>query len=263
MVPHWSAEKWIDALSKGGGQKKRFQYCLKPNCPEKLLYFRAIEGHSEKPYSGNARINPAMQDNVLLLEDFTKYTCHIGNGKELRSIVRNGLVPGGFSTKAGRQAVFFTVVNPMDDEQGLRETFCDLSKARICALQKYLETTSGYVYRCNLLLAQEAGLQFNPIRYNAPSDMHENERTALPKRERKTTCCSQSNFAMLITRSNDHVDYRVPGISLSAVQQQDEQRQHTVAKLIEKFESHQHKEQFLKDMSQTQKINRFSEASQQ
>ena len=36
----------------------------------------------------------------------------------------------------------------------------------------------------------------------------------------------------------------------------------TVAKLIEMFESHQHKEQFLKDMSQTQKINRFSKASQ-
>ena len=58
------------------------------------------------------------------------------------------------------------------------------------------------------------------------------------------------------------MDNRVPNISLSTVQQQDEQRQHTVAKLIEKFESHQHKEQFLKDMSQTQKINRFSEASQ-
>ena len=34
------------------------------------------------------------------------------------------------------------------------------------------------------------------------------------------------------------------------------------SKLIKKFESHQHKEQFLKGMSQTQKINRFSEASQ-
>ena len=55
---------------------------------------------------------------------------------------------------------------------------------------------------------------------------------------------------------------RVPGISLSTVQQQDEQRQHNVAELIEMFESHQHKEQFLKDVSQTQKINRFSTASQ-
>ena len=58
------------------------------------------------------------------------------------------------------------------------------------------------------------------------------------------------------------VDYRVPGISFSTVQQKDEQRQQTVAKLIEKFESHPYKEQFLKDMSQTQRINRFSEASQ-
>ena len=45
------------------------------------------------------------------------------------------------------------------------------------------------------------------------------------------------------------VDYRVPGISLSTVQQQVEQSQHNVAKLIEKFESRQHKEQFLKDES--------------
>ena len=45
-------------------------------------------------------------------------------------------------------------------------------------------------------------------------------------------------------------------------QQHDEQRQPTVAKLIEKFDSHQYKEQFLKDMSQTQKINKFGEASQ-
>ena len=59
------------------------------------------------------------------------FVYHVGNGKELRWIVRNGLVPGGFSTKTARQAVFVTVVNPMDDEQGLRETFCDLSKARI------------------------------------------------------------------------------------------------------------------------------------
>ena len=27
-VLHWSIEKWISVLAKGGGQKKRFQYCL-------------------------------------------------------------------------------------------------------------------------------------------------------------------------------------------------------------------------------------------
>ena len=50
---------------------------------------------------------------------------------------------------------------------------------------------------------------------------------------------------------------------LSAVQEQDEQAQHKVAQLIEMFESHKHKDQVLKDMSQTKKINRFSEASQE
>ena len=95
MAPSWSADKWTDVLSKGGGQKKRFQYCLTPNCPEKLLYIRAIQGHSGKAYSGKARINPALQDNVLLPKFFIKYICHVGNGKELKSIVHRELVPGG------------------------------------------------------------------------------------------------------------------------------------------------------------------------
>ena len=119
MVPHWSAEAWIDVLSEGGGQKKRFQYCLKPKHPEKLLYLRAIQGHSGKAHSGNARTNLASQDNVLLPKDFTQYVYHVGHGKELRSIVRNGLVPGGFSTETCRRAAFLTVVDQMEDEQGL------------------------------------------------------------------------------------------------------------------------------------------------
>ena len=39
----------------------------------------------------------------------------------------------------GPQAVFFTVVDPMDDEQGSKETLCDLSQARIAP-----ETISNY-----------------------------------------------------------------------------------------------------------------------
>ena len=60
----------------------------------------------------------ALQDNVLFPEGFTEYIYHVGNGKELRSIVRHGLIPGGVSLKTGRQAVFFTVVNPMDNQDG-------------------------------------------------------------------------------------------------------------------------------------------------
>ena len=38
--------------------------------------------------------------------------------------MNNGLIPGGTSFKRERQSVFFTHVNPMDDQNGLRETLC-------------------------------------------------------------------------------------------------------------------------------------------
>ena len=134
--------------------------------PDRLLYIRAIQCHSGKAYSGNAPIDPALQDNVLLTQDFTKYVRHIGSGKELKSIVNNGLIPGGFSTKTGRQAVFFTV-NPMDDMQGLGETFCDLSKARIAPYKNIWKRFQDTENWCNFFLAQEKGLQFYQTRSNA------------------------------------------------------------------------------------------------
>ena len=84
----------------------------------------------------------------------------------------------------------------------------------------------------------------------------------LPSQEARSSWETQRDAQSFRETGCNIVDYRVPGNSMSTVQQQDEQRQLSVAKLIEKFESHQYKEQFLKDMSQTQKINRFSEASQ-
>ena len=110
LAPHWSIEKWISIPAKGGGQKKRFQYCVKPNQSQKFLYLGAIQGHS------GSTINPALQDNVLLPEGFTEFF-HVANGKELRSKLYHLLIPGGVSLKTGRHAVFFTVVNPMDNHE--------------------------------------------------------------------------------------------------------------------------------------------------
>ena len=56
------------------------------------------------------------------------------------------------------------------------------------------------------------------------------------------------------TRSNT-ADHRTLGISA--------RRQNNVTKLIEMFEKHRHEEQFLKDTSEKQEINKFSEESQQ
>ena len=82
---------------------------MNPSYPQKFLYLRVIKGHS------GSTINPALQDNVLPPEGFTEYVYHVGNGNELMSIVNHGLIPGGVSPKTGRQAVFFIVVNPMDN----------------------------------------------------------------------------------------------------------------------------------------------------
>ena len=60
---------------------------------------------------------------------------------------------------------------------------------------------------------------------------------------------------------NNAVDCRIPGIPLSTFEQKDTTRENKVKKFIEKFENHQHKESLYQDLSQTQKINKFSEQS--
>ena len=41
---YWSDEKWKSIMAKGGGNKKRFQYCTYSS--GEILYFRALQGHS-------------------------------------------------------------------------------------------------------------------------------------------------------------------------------------------------------------------------
>ena len=62
---HWSDEMWKNKMAKGGSHKKRFQYCIDPSGQE-ILYFRALHGHS-----GRNHIDPSLQDNVLIPNDFS------------------------------------------------------------------------------------------------------------------------------------------------------------------------------------------------
>ena len=61
---------------------------------------------------------------------------------------------------------------------------------------------------------------------------------------------------------NNTVDHRISGVPLSAVEPQNTTRENKVKRLIEKFENHKHKESFIQDLSQTQKINKFRKESQ-
>ena len=75
-----------------------------------------VQGHS-----GDNAVDPTLQDYVLLPKGFTECIYHVGNANELNSTTRYGLIPGGRSLKRGRQAVFFTTVNPMGDVHGIGE----------------------------------------------------------------------------------------------------------------------------------------------
>ena len=101
---------WKSKMARRGGNKKRFQYCTDSSGQE-ILYLRALEGHS-----GRNPIDPTLQDNVLIPNNFFEYIYHIGCAISLHSITDSGLIPGGQKLSRERQTVFFTVVNPMDQE---------------------------------------------------------------------------------------------------------------------------------------------------
>ena len=50
-------------MARGGGNKKRFQYCT--DASGEILYLLALQGHS-----GRNLVDPSSQDNVLIPNDF-------------------------------------------------------------------------------------------------------------------------------------------------------------------------------------------------
>ena len=86
-----------------------------------------------------------MQDNVLLPEGFTEFFL---TRRQRKRIEVNSESWEGVSLKTGRRAVFFTVVNPIDNQDGLKETLITY-------------------FWCNLELAQQRGLHFYQTRSNA------------------------------------------------------------------------------------------------
>ena len=75
-------------MARGGGKKKRFQYCTDPSGQE-ILYLRALQGHS-----GRNLIDPSLQDNVLIPGDFFEYIYHVGCAINLHSIINSGIDTG-------------------------------------------------------------------------------------------------------------------------------------------------------------------------
>ena len=124
----WSDEKLKSIMARGGGNKEKFQYCT--DSSGEILYLRALQGHS-----GRNLIDPSLQDNVLIPDNFFKYIYHVGFAINLHSIINSGLIPEGQILNK-RQTVFFLFVNPMDEEHKNPETI-DLEAHR---LARYMHT---------------------------------------------------------------------------------------------------------------------------
>ena len=63
-------EMWKSKMQGGGGNKKIFQYCTDSSGQE-MLYLRALQGHS-----GRNPIDPSLQDNVLIPDNFFEHIYH-------------------------------------------------------------------------------------------------------------------------------------------------------------------------------------------
>ena len=91
---HWSDAKWKKSMARGGGNKKRYQYCI--DSSGTILYFRSLQGHS-----GRSLIDPTLQDNVLIPNNFFQYIYHVGCAINIHSIINSGLIRGGQNLNCG------------------------------------------------------------------------------------------------------------------------------------------------------------------
>ena len=171
----------------------------------------------------------------------------------------------------------------MEDGNSMGETPRDLTRPRIAHHNNTWKRFQNTVYGCNLKLAQEKGLQFNQaciekaVCMKTREELHQKVRLTprmqrivlksnsqygpqdLQSQEARSSWESSSDSKSFGEICSSIVDHRISGVPLSAVEQQDTMRENKVKRLIEKFENHKHKESFLQDLSQTQKIIKFSE----
>ena len=126
-----------------------------------LIHLRALQGHSERNL-----IDPSLQDNVLIPNNFFKYMYHVGCAINLHSITNLGLILGG-QNLSKRQTVFFTSVDPMNKEHKDPDVV-DLDAPRLAWYkQRVWKKHQNTVYWVDIKLAQKKGLKFYQTRSNA------------------------------------------------------------------------------------------------
>ena len=157
---HWSDSRWLACLAAGGGIKRRFQYC--PDYLGSIIYLRALQGHS-----GDNIIDLATQDHVLITPGIFTYIYHVGSSFNLKSIVSNGLIPGGQELN-GRQSVYFLPVDPRDEDHRDPEVIDYSVPRRARYLQKSWKRHQDTVFWINIDQGIiKEGLRFYQTKSNA------------------------------------------------------------------------------------------------
>ena len=150
---YWFGDVWKSTMAGGGGNTKRFQYCTDPSGHE-ILYLRALQDHS-----GRNPIDPTLQDNVLIPNNFFEYISHIGCAVNLHSITNSRLIAGGQNASGDRQTVFFTAVNRKHKKHKDPQEL-DLTKPRLASYEQKWKRHQDTVYWADIQLAQRKGLKF-------------------------------------------------------------------------------------------------------
>ena len=248
----------------------------------------AIQGHS-----GDNAVDPTLQDNELLPKGFTEYIYHIWNANELNSITRNGFTPGGTSLKERSGLLHHSEPDGRRIWHGGNSMRFHENKDR--AIQEYLDTPSKYSI---LKFFQETGLQIYQRRSHAvvlyntlPAACIEKaacvktqeevcQKVRLTPRVPRVVLKSNSQYCPQDPQSqearssrepssdsesygepcNNIVDHEISGApfcSRTAEYNTREQSQKVDREVREPQAS-----RIIQDLSQTQKINKFSKVSQ-
>ena len=146
---YWSDELWKSKMAGDGGIKKRFQHCTDPSGQE-ILDLRALQGHS-----GRNLIDPSLQDNVLIPNDFFEYIYHIGCAINLHSIPNSGLIPRGQDSDRDRQTdgILYSVEETSKHGALGRHQTC--SKDRIKVLSHTIERHHSLQHTPSLLYPKD------------------------------------------------------------------------------------------------------------
>ena len=184
----------------------RFQCCQ--NSREKLLYIRAIQGHS-----GGETVELEMMGHVYISPNWKQFVFNRGCSFDLKFLLGAGLIARGREGRENRHTVFFTPLNPWGTE--VEEEYCDdLTKPRKVHYKTGWTHSQDSVYWIHLghmRKAHEKGIAFWQMKSHAIIAYN-----TIPPDYRTSD---------LTTRRNDHFDLRhavflkVPGMNSSSKRQ--------------------------------------------